>query len=127
TRWWCSAATRPSRPTAGGEALRGDLRAAGPPAAGRPGRGGLDGRLGVGRADPVPAGGAGGAPPGAGRARAGGGSAGDGAEIQQKIGRLPVVGDDLQDPFGRLAGVGQTLADAGATPQQVVPPPAPWL
>ena len=65
--------------------------------------------------------------PGARLEQAGGSFAGDVAEIQQKIGRLPVVGDDLQDPFGRLAGVGQTLADAGATQQQVVHQLALWL
>jgi hypothetical protein len=59
--------------------------------------------------------------------RAGSGFAGDVAEIQQKVGRLPVVGGDLQGPFGRLAGVGQTLADAGATQQQVVHQLALWL
>ena len=65
--------------------------------------------------------------PGARLEQAGGGFAGDVSEIQQKIGRLPVVGDQLQDPFGRLAGVGQTLADAGATQQQVVHQLALWL
>jgi hypothetical protein len=59
--------------------------------------------------------------------RAGSGFAGDVAEIQQKVGRLPVVGGDLQGPFGRLAGVGQALADAGATQQQVVHQLALWL
>ena len=59
--------------------------------------------------------------------RAGSGFAGDVAEIQQKVGRLPVVGGDLQGPFGRLAGVGQTLADAGTTQQQVVHQLALWL
>jgi hypothetical protein len=59
--------------------------------------------------------------------RAGSAFAGDVAEIQQKVGRLPVVGDDLRDPFGRLAGVGQTLADAGATQQEVVHQLALWL
>jgi hypothetical protein len=59
--------------------------------------------------------------------RAGSGFAGDVAEIQQKVGRIPVVGGDLQGPFGRLAGVGQTLADAGATQQQVVHQLALWL
>jgi hypothetical protein len=65
--------------------------------------------------------------PGARLERAGGSFAGDVSDIQQKIGRLPVVGDQLQDPFGRLAGVGQTLADAGATQQQVVHQLALWL
>jgi len=65
--------------------------------------------------------------PGARLEQAGGGFAGDVAEIQQKIGRLPVVGGQLQEPFGRLSGVGQTLADAGATQQQVVHQLALWL
>jgi hypothetical protein len=65
--------------------------------------------------------------PGARLEQAGGGFAGDVAEIQQKVGRLPVVGGDLQGPFGRLAGVGRTLADAGATQQQVVHQLALWL
>ena len=59
--------------------------------------------------------------------QAGGSFAGDIAEIQQKVGRLPVVGGELQDPFGRLAGVGRTLADAGATQQEVVHQLALWL
>jgi hypothetical protein len=65
--------------------------------------------------------------PGARLEQAGGGFAGDVAEIQQKVGRLPVVGDELRDPFGRLAGVGGTLADAGATQQEVVHQLALWL
>jgi hypothetical protein len=65
--------------------------------------------------------------PGARLEQAGGGFAGDVAEIQQKVGRIPVVGGELQGPFGRLAGVGQTLADAGATQQQVVHQLALWL
>jgi hypothetical protein len=65
--------------------------------------------------------------PGARLEQAGGGFAGDVAEIQQKVGRLPVVGGELQGPFGRLAGLGQTLADAGATQQQVVHQLALWL
>jgi hypothetical protein len=65
--------------------------------------------------------------PGARLEQAGGGFAGDISEIQQKVGRLPVVGGDLQGPFGRLAGVGRTLADAGATQQQVVHQLALWL
>jgi hypothetical protein len=65
--------------------------------------------------------------PGARLEQAGGGFAGDVAEIQQKVGRLPVVGGELQGPFGRLAGVGQTLADAGATQQEVVHQLALWL
>jgi hypothetical protein len=59
--------------------------------------------------------------------QAGGSFAGDIAEIQQKVGRLPVVGDELQDPFGRLAGVGRTLAAAGVTQQEVVHQLALWL
>ena len=65
--------------------------------------------------------------PGARLEQAGGGFAGDVAEIQQKVGRLPVVGGELQDPFGRLSGVGRTLADAGATQQEVVHQLALWL
>lgn len=67
------------------------------------------------------------AAPGARVARAGTDFAGDVAEIQQKVGRLPVVGEELRDPFGRLAGVGRTLADAGATQQEVVHQLALWL
>jgi hypothetical protein len=59
--------------------------------------------------------------------QAGGSFAGDIAEIEQKVGRLPVVGDELQDPFGRLAGVGRTLAAAGATQQEIVHQLALWL
>jgi len=65
--------------------------------------------------------------PGARVERAGSDFAGDVAEIQQKVGRLPVVGNELRDPFGRLAGVGRTLADAGATQQEVVHQLALWL
>jgi hypothetical protein len=65
--------------------------------------------------------------PGARLEQAGGGFAGDVAEIQQKVGRIPVVGNELQGPFGRLAGVGQTLADAGATQQAAVHQLALWL
>jgi hypothetical protein len=53
--------------------------------------------------------------------------AGNVAEIQQTIGRVPVVGDQLKAPFGRLAGTGQTLADAGVTQQEVVHQLALWL
>jgi hypothetical protein len=67
------------------------------------------------------------AAPGARVERAGSDFAGDVAEIQQKVGRLPVVGDELRYPFGRLAGVGRTLADAGATQQEVVHQLALWL
>ena len=67
------------------------------------------------------------AAPGARVERAGSDFAGDVAEIQQKVGGLPVVGDELRDPFGRLAGVGRTLADAGATQQEVVHQLALWL
>jgi hypothetical protein len=59
--------------------------------------------------------------------QAGSSFAGDIAEIQQKVGRLPVVGGELQDPFGRLAGVGRTLAAAGVTQQEVVHQLAQWL
>jgi hypothetical protein len=65
--------------------------------------------------------------PGARVEQAGDSFVGDVAEIQQKVGRLPVVGDELQDPFGRLAGVGRTLADAGVTQQEVVHQLALWL
>jgi hypothetical protein len=65
--------------------------------------------------------------PGARVEQAGDSFAGDVAEIQQKVGRLPVVGDELQDSFGRLAGVGRTLADAGVTQQEVVHQLALWL
>jgi hypothetical protein len=65
--------------------------------------------------------------PGARVERAGSDFAGNVAEIQQKVGRIPVVGGQLQDPFGRLSGVGQTLADAGATQQEVVHQLALWL
>jgi hypothetical protein len=65
--------------------------------------------------------------PGARVEQAGSNFAGDVAEIQQKVGRLPVVGSELQDPFGRLSGVGRTLADAGATQQEVVHQLALWL
>ena len=65
--------------------------------------------------------------PGARLEQAGGGFAGDVAEIQQKVGRIPVVGNELQGPFGRLAGVGQTLADAGAAQQAAVHQLALWL
>jgi hypothetical protein len=59
--------------------------------------------------------------------QAGSAFAGNVAEIQRTIGRVPVVGDQLQDPFGRLAGTGQTLADAGVTQQEVVHQLALWL
>ena len=65
--------------------------------------------------------------PGARVEQAGSSFAGDIAEIQQKVGRLPVVGGELQDPFGRLAGVGRTLAAAGVTQQEVVHQLALWL
>ena len=65
--------------------------------------------------------------PGARVEQAGSNFASDVAEIQQKVGRLPVVGNELQDPFGRLSGVGRTLADAGATQQEVVHQLALWL
>jgi hypothetical protein len=59
--------------------------------------------------------------------QAGSAFAGNVAEIQRTIGRVPVVGDQLQDPFGRLAGTGRTLADAGVTQQEVVHQLALWL
>ena len=65
--------------------------------------------------------------PGARVEQAGSSFAGDIAEIQQKVGRLPVVGGELQDPFGRLAGVGRTLAAAGVTQQEVVHQLSLWL
>ena len=65
--------------------------------------------------------------PGARVEQAGNSFAGNVADIQQTIGRVPVVGDQLQGPFGRLAGTGQTLAQAGATQQQVVHQLALWL
>ncbi|HEY8555825.1 MAG TPA: hypothetical protein VOA19_07625 [Actinomycetes bacterium] len=65
--------------------------------------------------------------PGARVEQAGSDFAGDVAEIQQRIGRVPVVGDQLQGPFGRLAGTGRTLAAAGATQQEVVHQLALWL
>jgi hypothetical protein len=65
--------------------------------------------------------------PGARVEQAGSSFAGDVAEIQQKVGRVPVVGGQLQDPFGRLAGVGRTLAEAGVAQQEVVRQLALWL
>jgi hypothetical protein len=65
--------------------------------------------------------------PGARVEQAGTDFAGDVAQIQERIGRVPVVGDQLQGPFGRLAGTGRTLAEAGATQQEVVHQLALWL
>jgi hypothetical protein len=65
--------------------------------------------------------------PGARVEQAGSSFAGDVAEIQQKVGRLPVVGEQLQDPFGRLSGVGRTLAEAGVAQQEAVRQLALWL
>jgi hypothetical protein len=65
--------------------------------------------------------------PGARVEQAGSSFAADIAEIQQQVGRLPVVGGQLQDPFGRLAGAGQTLAEAGVAQQEVVRQLALWL
>jgi hypothetical protein len=65
--------------------------------------------------------------PGARVEQAGSSFAADVAEIQQKVGRLPVVGDQLQDPFGRLGGVGRTLAEAGVAQQEAVRQLALWL
>jgi hypothetical protein len=59
--------------------------------------------------------------------RAGNSLAGDIGTIQEQVGRIPAVGDDLQEPFGRLGGVGRTLAEAGATQQEVVHDLALWL
>jgi hypothetical protein len=59
--------------------------------------------------------------------RAGSSLASDIADIQEQVGRIPAVGDDLREPFGRLGGVGRTLADAGATQQEVVHQLALWL
>jgi hypothetical protein len=59
--------------------------------------------------------------------QAGGAFAGDVAEIQDKVGRVPLVGEELRGPFGRLAGVGRTLAEAGTTQQEVVHQLALWL
>jgi hypothetical protein len=67
------------------------------------------------------------AAPGRAVERAGTSFATDAGEIQQKVARIPVVGDELRDPFGRLGGVGRTLADAGVTQQQVVHDLALWL
>jgi len=67
------------------------------------------------------------AAPGRAVERAGTSFATDAGEIQQKVARIPVVGDQLCDPFGRLGGVGRTLADAGVTQQQVVHDLALWL
>jgi hypothetical protein len=52
--------------------------------------------------------------------RAGGDFAGDVAAIQERVGRLPAVGDELPEPFGRLGGLGRLLAEAGTTQQEVV-------
>jgi hypothetical protein len=67
------------------------------------------------------------AAPGARVEQAGSSFAADVAEIQQTVGRLPVVGGQLQDPFGRLSGVGRTLAEAGVAQQEVVRQLALWL
>ena len=67
------------------------------------------------------------AAPGRAVERAGTSFATDAGEIQQKVARIPVVGDQLRDPFGRLGGVGRTLADAGVTQQQAVHDLALWL
>jgi hypothetical protein len=67
------------------------------------------------------------AAPGQAVERAGTAFAGDVGEIQETVGRIPVVGGELRDPFGRLGGVGRTLAEAGTTQQQVVHDLALWL
>jgi hypothetical protein len=59
--------------------------------------------------------------------RAGGGFAEALGEIQEKVGRIPVVGEELRDPFGRVAGAGRTLAEAAAAQQEVVHQLALWL
>ena len=59
--------------------------------------------------------------------QAGSNFAADVAEIQDKVGRVPVVGDQLRDPFGRLAGAGRVLAEAGTAQQEVVHQLALWL
>jgi hypothetical protein len=59
--------------------------------------------------------------------QAGGAFAGDIGAIQERVGRIPAVGDDLEEPFGRLGGVGRTLAEAGVTQQEVVHQLALWL
>jgi hypothetical protein len=59
--------------------------------------------------------------------QAGGGVAGALDDIQEKVGRIPVVGDELRDPFGRVAGAGRTLAEAAAAQQEVVHQLALWL
>jgi len=59
--------------------------------------------------------------------RAGEAFAGDVGDLQERVGRIPVVGDELRDPFGRLGGVGRVLSDAAATQQQVVHDLALWL
>jgi hypothetical protein len=59
--------------------------------------------------------------------QAGGGFAGALDDIQEKVGRIPVVGDELRDPFGRVADAGRTLAEAAAAQQEVVHQLALWL
>jgi hypothetical protein len=59
--------------------------------------------------------------------QAGDAFAGDIGAIQERVGRIPAVGDDLEEPFGRLGEVGRTLAEAGVTQQEVVHQLALWL
>jgi len=53
--------------------------------------------------------------------------AGSAGSIQDRVGRIPVVGDELRAPFGRVGDVGRTLVRAGETQQQVVHDLALWL
>jgi hypothetical protein len=59
--------------------------------------------------------------------QAGGAFAEDVAGLQERVGRIPAVGDDLQEPFGRLGGLGRELAETGAAEQQLVDQLALWL
>jgi len=51
---------------------------------------------------------------------AGGGLAGNFAEVGGKVGRVPLVGDELTSPFERAAQAAQSVADAGADQQALV-------
>ncbi|MBW3560995.1 MAG: hypothetical protein KY437_00700 [Actinobacteria bacterium] len=59
--------------------------------------------------------------------RAGGGFAGNLAEVSDTIGRVPVVGDALRAPFSTAADAGRLLESAGQTQQEVVMTLALWL
>lgn len=59
--------------------------------------------------------------------RAGGGFAGNLAEVSDTIGRLPVVGDALRAPFSTAADAGRLLESAGQSQQEVVMTLALWL